>query len=213
MDVPHAGIDVMKWIPQVLMLKPCCSVVSPGTVKCSEIPGILPAYDSGWSAICTLSLSCRSVVNECEYMCNESMSAPFGQLFNSLKCHSYMFWCTYIIFSELVACWVTLKCCNIHCVIDQKGSHSFGFNPFEECSMWLVSKRFSHQNSLLFSSLHPSYISCLTQLSRFYYCDETWCLYISHSCPYHVINFQFTQVLTAEHEISGRQVAIGNQIF
>jgi hypothetical protein len=79
MDVPHAGIDVMWCTLQVLMLKPCCSVVSPVTVKCSEIPTILPVSDNSLSEICKFSLSCRSLV------------------------HGHK--------------------CNVHCVMDQKGSH------------------------------------------------------------------------------------------
>jgi hypothetical protein len=81
MDVPHAGNDVMRCTLQVLMLKPCCSIVSPATVKCSEIPSILPVSDNRWTEIRKFSLSCSSVVNGHE-------------------------------------------CCNVHCVMDQKGSHS-----------------------------------------------------------------------------------------
>jgi hypothetical protein len=42
-------------------------------------------------------------------MSNKPINALLGQLFISLKCRCYMFRCLYIIFGELVACWVTLK--------------------------------------------------------------------------------------------------------
>jgi len=93
MDVPHAGIDALRCTLQVLLLKPCCSVVSPATVKCSGIPSILPVSDNSWSEICKFSLLCRSVVNGhecCNVHCvmdlKESCSHLASALFKNVPC-------------------------------------------------------------------------------------------------------------------------------
>jgi hypothetical protein len=63
MDVPHAGIAVMRCTVQVLILEACCNVVSTKTVKCSEIPSILTVSDNSRNEICKFSLPCKSLVN------------------------------------------------------------------------------------------------------------------------------------------------------
>ena len=72
---------------------------------------------------------------------------------------------------------------------------------FKSVPLWLVSKRFSHQNSLLCSSLHPRYI--ILPNTAFQLLLLWWNLvpYVSHSCLYHAINFQFTHVFTRTQEL------------